>query len=151
MTEQAFLARCKNELLQQALPNDQYKVLLRAAGCKSDEVKDAQSLRLLQGLVNMADGLATRHQTLTSFKGSASCTIWKERSAVMAPLFVNYDLRIADAHEAAGRQERLQDLGFDIALLKSGHGPARTSAWWADDRVSEAVLVWNALDMVDML
>jgi hypothetical protein len=126
MTEQAFLARCKtlNELLQKALPNDQLKALLQAAGVKPGDLQTVQSLRLLQGLVNLADALISQHQDLSTFKDSAADTNWNERNAVLAPLFVTYDLRIADAHEAAGWQGRLQDLAFDVARLRSGHGLA---------------------------
>jgi hypothetical protein len=40
-------------------------------------------------------------------------------------LFVNYDLRIADAHDSVSKiVERLQDQGFDTATLHQGHGRA---------------------------
>ena len=43
----------------------------------------------------------------------------------MAPLFLNNDLRIADAHETMGRcLGTLQDLGFDTANINEGYGRA---------------------------
>jgi hypothetical protein len=43
----------------------------------------------------------------------------------MAPLFLNNDLRIADAHEAVERcLTTLQRLGFDTANVNAGYGRA---------------------------
>jgi len=43
----------------------------------------------------------------------------------MAPLFLNNDLRIADAHETLGDAlQVLQAMGFDVASLNQGYGHA---------------------------
>lgn len=42
----------------------------------------------------------------------------------MAPLFLNNDLRIADAHEAGDALRTLQNLDFDTASLNQGYGRA---------------------------
>ncbi|MNY41354.1 hypothetical protein D3C86_1761620 [compost metagenome] len=43
----------------------------------------------------------------------------------MAPLFLNNDLRIADAHETMGQcLTTLQHLGFDTANVNAGYGRA---------------------------
>ena len=43
----------------------------------------------------------------------------------MAPLFLNNDLRIADAHEAVGKCiQTLQGMGFDTGHLNDGYGLA---------------------------
>lgn len=50
---------------------------------------------------------------------------WANRNAAMAFLFLNNDLRIADAHEAIGESlQTLQDLGFDTANVNQGYGHA---------------------------
>ncbi len=50
---------------------------------------------------------------------------WNTRNDAVAALFINYDLRIADAHEAfAGALDKLQRLGFDIANANQGYGRA---------------------------
>lgn len=126
MTEQGFLARCKtmNELLQQALPNELFKALLRMAGGAEDDLKRLGSLSLLQGLVNTLDGLEQTQDNAAAFKGSVP-EDWKAKNAILAPLFVNYDLRVADAHEAGAEWlKRLSELGFDTAQVTGGYGPA---------------------------
>lgn len=43
----------------------------------------------------------------------------------MASLFLNNDLRIADAHDAVGKCiQTLQDMGFDTGHLSDGYGLA---------------------------
>ena len=43
----------------------------------------------------------------------------------MAPLFLTNDLRIADAHDAFGKElATLQTLGFDTATVSQGYGRA---------------------------
>ena len=47
---------------------------------------------------------------------------WKDRNEAMAPLFLNNDLRIADAHEALEQcLMNLQQLGFDTANVNAGY------------------------------
>nr|BFE89940.1 hypothetical protein GCM10020185_04760 [Pseudomonas brassicacearum subsp. brassicacearum] len=47
-----------------------------------------------------------------------------EKNSNIAMLFVTYDLRIADAHDAVDKIQRLQDQNFDTATLHQGHGRA---------------------------
>ena len=50
---------------------------------------------------------------------------WRSRNAAMTTLFLNNDLRIADAHEAVGAcLQTLEGLGFDTANLNEGYGKA---------------------------
>lgn len=43
---------------------------------------------------------------------------------MLAPLFVNNDLRIADAHDAGETLSNLESLGFDIPFVNEGYGRA---------------------------
>lgn len=50
---------------------------------------------------------------------------WGNSNSNLAPLFLNNDLRIADAHDAIEKCIlTLQKLGFDTANLSSGYGKA---------------------------
>ena len=95
MTQQAFLARCKSiHEIWQKLPDGFLKQLLEAMGVPRKSIVTLGKLKLLQCLLNIA------------------------------MLFVTYDLRIADAHDAVSKIERLQDQDFDTATLHQGYGRA---------------------------
>lgn len=50
---------------------------------------------------------------------------WNDRNEAMAALFLNNDLRIADAHETVEQcLTTLQRLGFDTANVNAGYGRA---------------------------
>ncbi|WP_199914750.1 hypothetical protein [Pseudomonas paraeruginosa] len=50
---------------------------------------------------------------------------WSERNEAIAALFLNNDLRIADAHETMEQcLTTLQRLGFDTANVNAGYGRA---------------------------
>jgi hypothetical protein len=62
---------------------------------------------------------------VASFKGTSILVDWRAENATLAPLFLNNDLRIADAHEAFGNcLSTLEKLGFDVALVNEGYGRA---------------------------
>lgn len=126
MTQQQFLARCKSlhELLQK-VPNGFLKSLLRHAGCPQKGIKALGSLRLTQCLLNVLQPLNDQHEALDAFKSDIEPENWQDRNPKLAPLFINNDLRIADAHDAVKKCiQALQDLGFDIASLSIGYGRA---------------------------
>ena len=59
----------------------------------------------------------------------------------MASLFLNNDLRTADAHETSGEVVRiLEDLGVDTASLNDGYGRALGTVY---DGVINAFLILN--------
>jgi len=73
----------------------------------------------------LVDGLRKNGDGVASFAGSADVFDWREQSAAMSALFVNYDLRKADAHDLGGEwRKRLEELGFDTAQLNDGYGRA---------------------------
>lgn len=126
MNSDAFLSRCKtlHEVLQK-LPNNFLTSVLKFAGCTSAEVKGLGSFKLLQGLLNIFEDLSSSGKGLSSLAGAATTVDWKRSHPTMAPLFINNDLRIADAHEAVGSYiKSLEDIGFDIALVDDGYGKA---------------------------
>ena len=126
MTQQMFLTRCKSlhELLQK-IPNGYLKSLLVKAGCPRDKVRDLGSLKLIQSLLNILESLNEQHETIDVFTSVHELEGWKEQNNRMALLFLNNDLRIADAHDALDKCIlTLQKLGFDTANLSTGYGKA---------------------------
>ncbi|WP_211224579.1 hypothetical protein [Marinimicrobium agarilyticum] len=126
MTQQAFLARCKSihELLQR-VPNGYLKGLLKRAGCPRSEVRDLGSLKLLQAILNIIETLNEQEEVGDAFFSDREPEGWNRRNEAMAPLFLNNDLRIADAHDTMERcLVSLQNLGFDTANVNAGYGRA---------------------------
>lgn len=125
MTEQAFLSRCKNiHELWQRIPNAFLRDLLVGAGHARCTVKDLGSLKLLQGLTNALERLNSDGESLESFSAGADPDDLNNRNSSLAPLFVNNDLRIADAHNAGAVLVHLENLDFDVAALNQGFGRA---------------------------
>jgi len=126
MTQQMFLARCKSlHEVWQRIPNGYLKSLLERAGCPRAAVKDLASLKLLQALLNVVQGLNVHEEASDAFASNEERGGWKDRNEAMAPLFLNNELRIADAHEAMDKcLTALQQLGFDTANVNAGYGRA---------------------------
>lgn len=127
MTEQAFLSRCKSihELWQQ-IPNAYLRDLIIHAGHarKTLNERNFASLRMLQGLTNILDRLNRNGESLDGFSAGAEPNDLEARNAALAPLFINNDLRIVDAHNAGGALALLEKLGFDVASTNEGYGRA---------------------------
>jgi hypothetical protein len=126
MTQQAFLARCKqlHEILQK-IPNGYLKSLLEKAGCPRGKINDLGLLKLLEALLNVLQRLNDDEESLDAFGSQREPEGWNARSPLIAPLFLNNDLRIADAHEAVGKCiQTLQEMGFDTGHLSDGYGLA---------------------------
>lgn len=126
MTQQAFLARCKSlHEVWQKVPNGFLKMLLEAAGCPRNNVKELGSLKLLQSLLNIFERLDADEESSDAFLSQTEVEGWNLSNERMAALFVANDLRIADAHETFDEcLQRLQDLRFDTASLHQGYGKA---------------------------
>jgi hypothetical protein len=126
MTQQAFLARCKGlHEVWQRIPNGFLKGLLERAGCPRAAVQPLASIKLLQGLFNVVGRLNEHEERIDAFRSGAEPEGWRASNELMAPLFLNNDLRIADAHDSfAGCLATLQSLGFDVANVNSGYGRA---------------------------
>ncbi|KUY99104.1 MULTISPECIES: hypothetical protein [unclassified Burkholderia] len=126
MTQQMFLARCKGlHEVWQRVPNGYFKSLLERAGCPRGAVKELGSLRLLQALLNVIETLNAHEEASDAFASGREPEGWNDRNGAMAPLFLNNDLRIADAHEAVEQcLTTLQRLGFDTANVNAGYGRA---------------------------
>jgi hypothetical protein len=126
MTQQMFLTRCKSvhELLQK-IPNGYLKSLLVKAGCPRGKIMGLGSLKLIQSLLNILESLNEQHETIDAFASVNEPECWKESNDGLASLFLNNDLRIADAHDALEKCIfTLQELGFDTANLSTGYGKA---------------------------
>ncbi|GHD81813.1 hypothetical protein [Vogesella fluminis] len=126
MTQQMFLARCKSlHEVWQRVPNGYLKSLLEHAGCPRVAIKDLGSLRLLQALLNVIERLNAHEEASDAFPSGREPEGWNDRNAAMAALFLNNDLRIADAHETMEQcLTTLQQLGFDTANVNAGYGRA---------------------------
>lgn len=126
MPQQAFLSRCKNlHETWQRVPDGFLRMLLEKAGCPKKEINSLKSLKLLQALMNILVRLNANEEAIDAFAGTVEPEGWNGRNAALAPLFLNNDLRIADAHEAVGKCfEALQAMGFDIANVNQGYGRA---------------------------
>ncbi|MCS6159848.1 hypothetical protein [Shewanella baltica] len=126
MTQQMFLTRCKSmhELLQK-IPKGYLKSLLVNAGCPRAKIKDLGNLKLIQSLLNILETLNNHQETINDFSSKHEPEGWKALNTKIAPLFLNNDLRIADAHDAIENCiGTLQKLGFDTANLSTGYGKA---------------------------
>ena len=149
MSQQTFLSRCKNlhEIWQQ-ISNDFLRKLLRKAGCPKEALKGFKSLKLLEGLLNVLQSLNANEEPPDSFPSDSEPEGWKERNDSMAPLFLNYDLRNADAHDEPDEVDRiLEELGVDTASLNDGYGRALDTVY---DVVINTFLILNN-ELVEML
>ncbi len=126
ISEQEFLARCKSlHEIWQKIPNGFLKRILEVAGCPKKQVAELGSIKLLQAFLNITEKLDAHDEDGHAFINTDEPEGWKESNERLAALFVVNDLRIADAHETfANSLPRLQDLGFDTASLRQGHGRA---------------------------
>ena len=141
LSQQMFLARCKSlHEVWQRVPNGYLKSLLEGAGFPRTAVRDLGSLKLLQALLNVIERLNAHEEASDAFASATEPEGWRDRSEAMAPLFLNNDLRIADAHETVEQcLATLQRLGFDTANVNAGYGRAL-------DFVMDGVI--NALETV---
>jgi hypothetical protein len=127
MTEQAFLSRCKSiHELWQKIPNAYLRKLIVHAGHPPATVNQGGfgSLRLLQTLTNILERLNRDGESRDAFGTDADPDDLSTRNAALAPLFINNDLRIADAHHAGETLALLETLGFDVASVNQGYGRA---------------------------
>lgn len=126
MPQQTFLSRCKSlHEVWQGVPNGYLKSLLAHAGCPRVAVKDLASLKLMQALLTIVEKLNVHEEASDAFSSVAEPEGWRASNAAMAALFLNNDLRIADAHDAMGEcLATLQLLGFDTANVNAGYGRA---------------------------
>ena len=127
MTEQVFLSRCKSiHELWQKIPNAYLRNLVVHAGHTRATVtqKGFGSLKLLQALTNILERLNRDGESLDAFGADAHPDDLSARNTALSPLFINHDLRIADAHHAGEALALLEKLGFDIASTNQGYGRA---------------------------
>lgn len=125
MSEQAFLSRCKNiHEVWQRIPNSVLRMLIERGGHAHSDVKQLGSLKLLQTLSNIVERLNADGECIDAFGADPDPVDLTTRNAALTPLFVNNDLRIADAHDAGGVLQKLESLGFDVAAVNQGYGLA---------------------------
>lgn len=126
MYEQEFLSRCKtlNEIINKLKIGSLRKVLY-ALGADNKDAGNFQCLKVLQSLLNILEHLNENLEGSSALPNSASGVDWKKANLTLAPLFINNDLRNAEAHEAVGKSlEALEKLGFDTSSVSDGYGKA---------------------------
>lgn len=125
MTEQAFLARCKNlHEFWQRIPNGFLQNLLVSAGHTRLDIKTLGSLKLLQALLNIVERLNVEGERADSFGAGAEPEDLTTENGALAALFVNNEFRTADAHDTGSVLRGLETLSFDTAALNQGYGRA---------------------------
>lgn len=125
MSQQEFLSRCKRlHEVWQRIPDGFLKSLLEKAGCPRASIKQLGSLKLLQALLNIIERLNSNEESNDAFQNNVEPEGWGDRNGEMGALFLNNDLRIADAHEVEQCLGTLQTLGFDTANVNQGYGRA---------------------------
>ena len=148
MTEQAFLSRCKNiHELWQRIPNGFLRNLVVSAGHARSDIKNLGSLKLLQALLNIVERLNAEGERADAFGADANPGDISSQNSALTSLFVNHELRIADAHDAGGVLRNLEKLGFDAAALNQGYGRALDHVF---DRVINAFAHLNT-ELVQLL
>ena len=126
MYQQDFLSRCKtlNEIIVR-LKVGTLRRVLRALGANKDDVANLQGLKILQGILNILGHLNEQFEDKSALLGSARVIDWKKENSLIAPLFVNNDLRNAESHESVEDAIKvLEKLGFDTSTVSSGYGKA---------------------------
>lgn len=142
MYQQDFLSRCKtlNEILCQ-FKTDPLRKLLLAMGADQKEVKELKVLKLLQGILNIVDKLNEQSEDVSELSNAANFVNLKQNHPKLAALFINNDLRNAEAHENVSDQlVVLENLGFDTSALNDGYGRALD---FLLDKVIEAITTIN--------
>ena len=142
MSQQVFLSRCKSlHEIWQRIPAGFLRQFLIKAGCPGKAVKSLGSLKLLQGLLNILQSLNANQDAPDSFPSEDEPETWKEQNDAMTPLFLNNELRNADAHDKPGKIVRiLENLDVDTASLNDGYGRALDAVY---DGVIDAFFVLN--------
>lgn len=126
MQEQDFLARCKtiNEIINK-IKIGSLKKLSIAMGVNAKDVERLQTLKLLQGILNFTDIVIEQSEEPSALKHANELAIFNSPNNKLSALFINNDLRNAEAHEAVDKSiEHLAKLGFDSATLASGYSHA---------------------------
>lgn len=146
MPQQTFLSRCKSlHEVSQRIPDGYLKSLLIHAGCPRPAVNELRTLKLLQALLTIIEKLNVQEEASDAFRSAQEPEGWKDSNAAMAPLFLNNDLRIADAHEAMGDcLTTLRSLGFDTANVNDGYG--RALDFVMDGVITALATVGNAIE-----
>ena len=143
MQEQDFLARCKtiNEIINK-IKTGSLKKLSIAMGVKAKDIERLQTLKLLQGILNLTRIINEQNEEQSALKHANELADYNSTNHTLAALFINNDLRNAEAHEAVNKSiEHLASLGFDSATLASGYSNALDFIF---DQVIESLKNFNA-------
>lgn len=144
MQEQDFLARCKtiNEIINK-IKIGSLKKLSIAMGANPKDIEKLQTLKLLQGILNYTDTILEQNEEQSALKHANELANFNSANLKLAAIFINNDLRNAEAHEAVGKSiEHLANLGFDSATLSSGYSHALDFIF---DKVIESLKDFNSI------
>ena len=111
-------------------------------GVNAKDVEKLQTLKLLQGILNFTDVIIEQNEEPSALKHANELIMFNSPNVKLAALFINNDLRNAEAHEAVGKSiEHLANLGFDSATLASGYSHALDFIF---DKIIESLNNFNA-------
>ncbi|MBA8065328.1 hypothetical protein HV077_23765 [Citrobacter freundii] len=117
----------RNDLLIRTFPKD---------------IERLQTLKLLQGILNLTRIINEQNEEQSALKHANELADYNSTNHTLAALFINNDLRNAEAHEAVNKSiEHLASLGFDSATLASGYSNALDFIF---DQVIESLKNFNA-------
>lgn len=142
MSEQDFLGRCKtiNEILMRLKPGS-IRALLGRMGVERKRINDLKTLKLLQIFLNIVEKLDNDFECKEFFNDCKIDFDVFNNNLKMAPLFINNDLRNAEAHESVGKAlDFLSQLGFDSSTAKDNYGKALDFLF---DRVIDSLDILN--------
>jgi hypothetical protein len=101
-----------------------------------------QTLKLLQGILNLTGFINEQNEEQSALRHANELANYNSSNHTLAALFINNDLRNAEAHEAVNKSiEHLASLGFDSATLASGYSHALDFIF---DQVIESLKNFNA-------
>ena len=126
MREDEFLSRCKriHALLERIIKVRPLRQILKKRGHKRSKFKELRSLKLLQALSNIVERLNADGHTMEDFVNKPKAGELERMNSALAVLFINFDLRIQDAHVGREAKVIVQRLGVDTAILQDGYGLA---------------------------
>ncbi len=110
-------------------------------GVDKKSIAQLQTLKLLQGILTLCEAIADQNEDPSELKHANLFADFNARNIKVAPLFINNDLRNAEAHEAVGKSiQHLTNLGFESATLASGYNHALDFIF---DKVTESLSYIN--------
>lgn len=129
MSQASFLRRCKSiHEIWQTIPDKHLREILKKSGCDEKEIGKLKQLKLIQSLLNVVTQMNSSEEEVYDFCSTTPRDGWDKSNESIWPLFMNAELRNAEAHDSAeiisGCIKNMEEKGFDSASLRDGYGRA---------------------------